>query len=183
MFIENSEELVQNKLLLLYIIDKTEKPLTNENITEFVLEKNYMNYFLIQQYLSELIKSNFIEYIKKEEDEIYILLSKGESTLSYFEDRISEKTKKEISDHFVQIKKDAKIETQITGEYFEKNKNEYIVSLKLLENDQTLFSLYIDVATVEQAEKICSTWKKNTEYIYKNLLNMLVDEKITLIED
>ena len=34
MFLENTEELAQNKLLLLYIINKSNRPLTNNEITE-----------------------------------------------------------------------------------------------------------------------------------------------------
>lgn len=64
MFLENTEELAQNKLLLLYIIDKSNSSLTNNELTELVLKNNYMNYFLVQQYLSELIESGFIEYKK-----------------------------------------------------------------------------------------------------------------------
>ena len=181
MFIENTEALAQNKLLLLYIIDKSEDSLTNDEITEFLLENNYMNYFLIQQYLSELIQSGFIEYINKKDKKIYILLNKGKITLSFFEDRISTKIKEEIDDKFVKIREDEKIATQIIGEYFQKGPNKYIVNLKLVENTETLFSLYLNVATVKQAEKICNTWKNNTEYIYKNLLNMLVDDEITSV--
>ena len=183
MFIENTEELAQNKLLLLYIIDKSENPLTNEGITEFVLDKNYMNYFLIQQYLSELIESDFIEYINKEDKRVYILLNKGEVALSYFQDRISNKVKGEISAKFGLIKDNERIATQVVSEYFKKSDNEYMVNLKLVENSETLLSLYLNVATVEQAKKICNTWKSKTEYIYKNLLNMLADENITSIED
>ena len=65
MFIENTEELAQNKLLLLYLIKSAATVFTNTEITEFVLEKNYMNFFLVQQYLSELVESNFIEIINK----------------------------------------------------------------------------------------------------------------------
>ena len=36
MLIENTEELAQNKLLLLYIIDRPQVPLSNSEITEFV---------------------------------------------------------------------------------------------------------------------------------------------------
>jgi predicted transcriptional regulator len=183
MFIENTEELAQNKLLLLYIMDKSENHLTNGEITEFVLEKNYMNYFLIQQYLSELMESNFIEYIDEEGKKVYMLLNKGKITLSYFEDRISANIKKDISDKFIQIKENEKKATQVIGEYFQKSPNEYIVNLKLIENTEKLFSLYLNVATIKQAEIICDTWKNNTEYIYKNLLNMLADDKITSIED
>ena len=183
MFIENTESLAQNKLLLLYIIDKSENSLTNEEITEFLLENNYMNYFLIQQYLSELIQSGFIEYINKKDKKIYILLNKGKITLSFFEDRISTKIKEEISDKFIKIKEDEKIATQVTGEYFQKCPDKYIVNLKLVENTETLFSLYLNVTTIKQAEKICNTWKDNTEFIYKNLLNMLADDKIISVED
>ncbi|NMB26441.1 MAG: DUF4364 family protein [Tissierellia bacterium] len=183
MFIENTESLAQNKLLLLYIIDKSENSLTNEEITEFLLENNYMNYFLIQQYLSELIQSGFIEYINKKDKKIYILLNKGKITLSFFEDRISTKIKEEISDKFIKIKEDEKIATQVTGEYFQKGPDKYIVNLKLVENTETLFSLYLNVTTIKQAEKICNTWKDNTEFIYKNLLNMLADDKIISVED
>ena len=70
MFIENTEELAQNKLLLLYVIKVSKTPFDNNRITEFMLEKNYMNYFLVQQYLSELINSNFIEVIKQDSEEI-----------------------------------------------------------------------------------------------------------------
>ena len=71
MFIENTEELAQSKLLLLFIIDKSNTPLSNEELTEFILEKNYMNYFLTHQYLSELVETGFIEY-REEDNKKYI---------------------------------------------------------------------------------------------------------------
>lgn len=183
MFIENTEELAQNKLLLLYIIDKSEKPLTNEEMTEFVLENNYMNYFLIQQYLSELISSNFIEYLTIEDKNVYKIMDKGKATLSYFEDRISKVIKEEITSKFIKIRENEKKATQVLCEYFKKNNSQLMVNLKLVENEETLFSLYLNVPTDKEADKICHTWKNNTEYIYKNILNILVDEKITSIED
>ena len=39
MFIENTEDLAQNKLLLLYIIDKSEKPLTSEKLQSLYWRK------------------------------------------------------------------------------------------------------------------------------------------------
>lgn len=183
MFAENTEELAQNKLLLLYMIDKSEKPLANKEITEFVLEKNYMNYFLIQQYLSELIQANFIEYLDRNNKDLYYILDKGKATLSYFEDRIPKKIKEEIINKFMELKGQEKKSTQILGDYYQKEDGQFMVNLKLVEKDEPLFSLYINVATIEQAKKICSTWEKNTEYIYKNMLNMLVGEKIASIEE
>lgn len=176
MFIENTEELAQNKLLLLYIIDKSEVPLTNAQITEFVLENNYMNYFLIQQFLSELVNSKFVEYSKKDVKECYTLLSKGKTTLNYFIDRIPESIKKDINDKFEVKKQEIKRETQIIGDYFKKSDTEYVVNLKLVENDVSLFSLYLNVVSSNQAKLICNNWKSNPNYVYQEILKTLIKE-------
>lgn len=182
MFIENTEELAQNKLLLLYVIKISKTPFDNNRITEFMLEKNYMNYFLVQQYLSELISSNFIEVISQNSEEIYSIVEKGEVALSYFEERIPDKVKTELNNQFIKVEKEEKIETEIITEYYEKENNQFVVNLKLVENEETLFSVYLDVATKKQADLICARWKENTEYIYQNIVNLLTDEKTTPLE-
>lgn len=101
MFSENTEELAQNKLLLLYLIKASPMKLSNAEITEFVLDKNYMNYFLIQQYLSELTESQLIQLVLEDSKEVYEILEKGELALEYFEDRISNKVKEEISQNLI----------------------------------------------------------------------------------
>ena len=51
---ENSLELAENKLLMLYILKSIKDPISNAQFTEIILENNFMNYFIFQQYLSEL---------------------------------------------------------------------------------------------------------------------------------
>ena len=58
-----------------------------------------------------------------------------------------------------------------------------MVTLKLIEKEQTILSIYLDIPSESQAKRICDTWKKNTEYIYKNLLNMLVGDNIISVDD
>lgn len=182
MFIENTEELAQSKLLLLYLIKHSNTSFTNSEITEFVLEKNYMNYFLVQQYLSELIESNFIETSKEDTRDVYLILEKGEIALSYFEERIPSRIKHELNVEFKEIIKKAKANAQVVTEFFEKDNNQFVVNLKLVENDETLFSLYLDVATKKQVDLICERWKENTESIYQNIVNLLTNEKTTPLE-
>lgn len=182
MFVENTEELAQSKLLLLFIIDKSNNTLSNEELTEFILEKNYMNYFLIQQYLSELVESDFIKYCEDEKRKTYKILDKGKTILSYFEDRLPIDIKNEISIKFSKVEEEKKLSTEVTGEYFKKDNGQYLVNLKLIENMETLFSLYLNVATEKQAKKFCETWKLNTEDIYIKVLNMLAEEDVISIE-
>ena len=181
MLFDNTQELAQNKLLLLYIINESYNPLSNEEITEIILEKDFMNYFLIQQYLSELAETNFITYEKDEDKKLYKILDKGKTTLYYFQDRLDDNLKNEISLKFNKVKEEEKSSTEIVSEYFKKDNNQYLVNLKLIENMETLFSLYIDVATEKQAKDLCEMWKTNTEHIYVKILNLLLDEDITSV--
>lgn len=182
MFIENTEELAQNKLLLLYIIKLSPNEFTKNDLTEFVLNKNYMNYFLIQQYLSELTDAGFIQFVKDNSEKTYKILEKGINTLSFFEDRISDKIKNELNSEFNKDKEEKKIETQIVSDYYPKENGQYVVNLKLVENEETLFSLYLDVANSKQAELICNNWKKNPDYVYQNIIQILINQESTPLE-
>ena len=174
MFVDNSEELAQNKLLLLYIIDKSPKPLTNAEITEFVLDNNYMNFFLVQQFLSELVETNFLKYSDENEKNYYILLNKGKLTLDYFDNRIPKDIKDDI-DKKLKIKKiEIMREKQIRGSYIKKNDKEYVVTLKLVEGDTTLFNIDLNVANINQAKLICDNWKKNPDSIYQDILDSII---------
>ncbi|MFA5577308.1 MAG: DUF4364 family protein [Tissierellaceae bacterium] len=172
MFIENTEELAQNKLLLLYIIES--ESFNNAELTEFLLKKNYMDYFSIQQYLSELINSNFIEKINADGNEIYSLMDKGEAALSYFKERIPLDIKDDLTGEFDDLKKKKKFDSQIVSECFPKENGQFVVNLKLVENEETLFSLYFDVTTKEEADQICNSWKTNTDAIYKGIIDILI---------
>lgn len=171
MLSENTEDIAQNKLLLLYIIKSSPKSYTNEELTEFILYKNYMNYFTIQQYISELIEGNFIT-INTEEN--YEILDKGKITLEYFNSKIPQNIIDDLEKEFKLKQIIEKKEAEIIGEYFKKENDQFMVNLKLVENGETLFSLYFEVPSVEQAEVICNKWKENTEKIYQSIINTLI---------
>ena len=175
MFTENTEELAQNKLLLLYIIKTATYSFTKEDLTEFILEKDYMNYFFIQQYILELLESGFIKADNQDEEK-FMLLEKGSLALDYFESKIPETLKEELDEIFQKEEKIKKQETQVVSEYFEKENNQFNVNLKLVENEDILFSLYLNVGTLEQAESICKIWKDEPDSVYQGIINMFIKE-------
>ncbi len=182
MFIENTEELAHNKLLLLYIISKSQEPMSNQEIVELVLKNNYMNYFLIQQYLSELNSSDFLEIKEINNKKTYNMLDKGKMTLRFFEDRINQTMRSELLAELGVSETDTVQESkELIGEYYSEGDNNFIVNLKLREGSITLFSLYLNLPNEEQAKEICDNWKKNPEYIYKNIINLVVGVDIAEI--
>lgn len=175
MFIENTNELAQHKLILLYILDKVDFPITNSEITQFVLENNNINYFLVQQYLSELVSSNLIQIITSDGNEYYELTKLGTDTLHYFMDRIPNTVKDKIDKKYEKKKEEKIKETQILGDYYKKNDSEYIVNLKVIENEINLFNLSLNVVSKKQAKMICNIWKSNPQFFYKKIFDLLTN--------
>lgn len=179
LFYDDTTELAQSKLLLLYILEKIDLPMDNSQITQFVLENNYMNYFLTQQYLSELIDSNFIEIVDNNNNikKFYTLSDTGKSALTYFDNRIPEKLKEEIDVKYKKKKKQLINETQILADYYKKTESQYIVELKVIERDIDLFNLALNVVSNKQAKQICDNWKKNPDQIYQKILHLLINKE------
>lgn len=158
-------ELAENKLLLLYIFCKVDKPISNSGITQIVLENNLINYFSLQQFLSELIESGLINDIKKNKQHMLSITQKGRDAFEFFNSRIPEK-KREIIDNYIKknisgIKKDFEISAD-----YEHDAGKYTVTLRMENGEETIIELKLSVDSDEKAKKICNQWKQDPEKFY-----------------
>jgi len=62
----DNETLAENKILILYILDKLYAPIDNSNLYRIILSTQDMNYFYYQQFLLDLIQLNYIKGYKKD---------------------------------------------------------------------------------------------------------------------
>ncbi|MDU2488980.1 MAG: DUF4364 family protein [Clostridium celatum] len=174
---ENSAELAENKLLVLYVIKSLRQAISKTQLTEIILENNFINYFTLQQYISELETAKFVEYIEKNDKKLITITTKGENVLSIFNDRISP-IKRDIIDNYISktidnIKKELTIHSDYT---IEKN-NSFIVDLKALEDETLLIDLKISVPTKKQATSLCNRWKENPSDIYTKIVQVLFSDE------
>ena len=174
---ETSAELAENKLLVLYVIKSLRQPISKTQLTEIILENNFINYFTLQQYISELEIAEFVEYIEKNNKKLITITTKGENVLSIFNDRISP-IKRDIIDNYISkaidnIKKELTIHSDYT---IEKN-NSFIVDLKALEDETLLIDLKISVPTKKQATSLCNRWKENPSDIYTKIVQVLFSDE------
>jgi len=173
---ENTTELAENKLLLLFVLEVLNRPISNTQLTELVLENNLINYFTLQQYISELDSSQFISYKDVNEKKLLIITKKGENVLSFFKDRISP-SKIAIVNSYLNDKLDLiKKELTVQSDYTLEKNSSFLVDLKALEDNSTLMELKISVPTKKQAISLCSRWQNNPSDIYTNIVNLLFSE-------
>ena len=75
------------KLIILYMLRNSSSPITNSEISEFILDREYTNYFHLQQALSELEETELIEKRTISNTSYYYLTEDGKNTLTYFENQ------------------------------------------------------------------------------------------------
>lgn len=174
---ENSAELAENKLLVLYVIKSLRQAISKTQLTEIILENNFINYFTLQQYISELEMAKFVEYIEKNDKKLLTITTKGENVLSIFNDRISP-IKRDIIDNYISKTIDnIKKELTIHSDYTIENNNSFIVDLKALEDETLLIDLKISVPTKKQATSLCNRWKENPSDIYTKIVQVLFSDE------
>ncbi|NLM05145.1 MAG: DUF4364 family protein [Clostridiales bacterium] len=172
MFVNTPEQLAENKLLLLYILSEFNMPLTNTQLTEFVLENDIMNYFMLQQFLSELNEADFIVGDMENPNQLISITKKGIITLNYFLNRISNSYQEKVTS-LVNLKKESlKPNTIIKSKYKTLLDNSYMVYLSIVENDIPIINLKFNIKDKEKAKYICKKWNEDALNISNNIFNL-----------
>ncbi len=170
---DNSLNLAENKLLLLHIIDKIGLPISNIQLTEIVLENNFINYFTLQEYIDELISSNLIIKVNQNDKDRLRISNKGKEVLSLFRNRLSAEDVNKL-DSYINVKMNLiKKEATISADYTIENGNSYVVSLGASENDIPLMEIKVTVASNKQARELCTKWKSNPSDLYTKIIKVL----------
>lgn len=172
-FITSQESLTLYKLIVLYMLDKVAFPLTQSQISEFVLDKGYTNYLTLQQVISELIENNLITAHTNLNRTQLTITREGKDSLGYFEGRIGDVIKKEIMEYFKENSMELKNEVSVVSNYYKSISGEYETILSAKEGDITLVEIKLSVPTPQIATSICDNWNKKNQEVYQMLTKML----------
>lgn len=164
----NMQELAQNKLVILYIVDKSLNSFTEDNLTSFILKNEVLNYFFYKQYLNELYDNNFLEI----KDNYLYLTEEALLTLNMFSDRIPENLKYSIDKEMADLKEPTDYENSIIATYKKENER-FFVNLAIIEFEVDIFNLKLEVPTELYAIDICERFKNNPEEFYMNVIGFL----------
>ncbi|HOB19195.1 MAG TPA: DUF4364 family protein [Candidatus Atribacteria bacterium] len=167
-------DLADNKLAILYFFDSLGIPLTNEQVTDFFVNKYLMNYFDLQQFLAELFETEHLCYMESRNSNFYSITERGKETLRLFSSRIDTYTRNMIEDFVLANRSRLKRESQLIADYKRLENNEYLAVLKVMEGTITLIELKLNLTTMEQAKSVCEKWKVKAPEVYKKIMESLI---------
>jgi len=162
------------KLIVLTMLDRVDFPLTNAQISDFILTKEYTNYFTLQQVLSELVETELSEVHTVRNSTYYHITEKGKETLNFFGHMVSAAIHEDIEKYFKDNAIALRDEMAVKADYFPNNQGEYSVRLRVMEKGSALIDMTLSVPTENQANSICDNWKKKNQKIYAYLMQELL---------
>lgn len=172
----NEETLAESKVLILYILNNIKKEITNNALYKIVLSVIDMNYFYFQQFLLDLVKSDFVISYEHDGNNMYLITDKGTRTLELTEDILPGILKLQVDTNLKYALDNVNEENSIVAEYTPINENYYTVTCKIMENNECLFEVKTFAGSREQAKQIVKNWKKHAVNMYPNLLEILTQD-------
>lgn len=172
----NPDTLMLYKLMILYTLSRVNFPLTNGQLTVFILEKGYTNYFNIQQVISQLLDDNFISVHTIRNSSLYRITESGLETLRLFDHMISQGIKDDIENYLKDNKYELREEVSTPADYYQIKKGEFGAHLSVIERSTPIIDLTLVVTTEEEAIKICNNWKDKCSDVYSYLMSSLLED-------
>lgn len=162
-----------NKLLVLYMLNRVSFPLTQAQIYDFLLERNYVNFMNLQRAITELVNTGFVTAQSRHNRTYLTITAEGQETLSFFKNRIDTSFKQEIDNFFSTNEYKLRNETSVYADYNKVISGEYEVHLTAKEKDVTVVEVTLSVPNEDTAEIVCSNWQKKNQDIYQYLTGQL----------
>ncbi len=172
-----SDTFMLYKLMILYILSRVNFPLTNAQLTAFILEKEYTNYFNIQRAISELIDDDLISTKTIRNSSLYRISESGTETLLFFDNMISAGIKEDIESYLHENRYELQEEVSTPAEFFQVKKGEFAAHLSVIERDTPIIDLTLVVTTEEEATRLCNNWREKSSDVYAYLMSSLLENK------
>ncbi|MCL2202576.1 MAG: DUF4364 family protein [Defluviitaleaceae bacterium] len=168
---------VENKLIILYLINRMVLPMSNGQITDILIGGELMDYYTLQQNLSEMVDIGLLESTQENAMDNnttrFTATEDGANTLEFFERRITLSTRQAINRYANENRQKIKKDYEKTATYFPDEENdEFRVKCGIYEDERALLELSIFVDTREQAKLIQSHWRTNPG-VYRKILEVL----------
>lgn len=171
-----AEPMTLYKLMNLYMLHQVNFPLTNAQLSNFFLDREYTTYFTLQQALNELLEAGLVKKETMRNSSRYEITKEGEETLEFFGKNISPAIISDMDEYLKQNRFRMRNEVGLISDFYKSTNQDYIVHCEVREGKAVLVNLDISVPDKEQAEIMCNHWKDRSQEIYAYVMKSLMSE-------
>ncbi len=162
------------KLIILYMLDSVDFSLTKTQIFDFMLDKEYTDYFKLQSIIYELTEDKLVDSEFKRNASYLEITDKGRETISSLNNLLSDSIKEELNSYLKDKELQLRNEVSIQANYYKSTVGEYVAELVAKEKNVELLNIKIAMPTEEAAVSICDNWEVKNQEIYAYLIESLL---------
>ena len=172
-FNSNAQTLAENKVLILYILNKIGKPISHNELLDLVISTSDMNYFYFEQFLLDLLENDYVSKQFKEDEEILSITQFGKEALDLTIDMLPGIVKLKIDSKFKESLDSIKDKNSAIAKYTQISPNDFVITFKIIENDEEIFNMTVHSGSKVIAKKMVDNWNNNPAEIYPMILELL----------
>ena len=162
----------KDKIIVLYIIKKLSKSVTNLQLVDLVLDATGIDYFTLQAILLELSNKGFISLFYEEEVRYYKITQEGENLLESLISIVPDFIISRVLDKVSEEEKEVKQKSVVFADYYPEGKDRYRVKCKISEGGKKAVELELMVNDKGQAIDICNKWYENPSKYYLEIIKL-----------
>ncbi len=180
MKLEFSNDDFETKLMLLYVLEQIEIPLTEQSILDICTTRNdWINYMECVSVFHDLLQSGFIYALDEESNKRcrFALTAKGRSALGIYYEEIKDSTREQISNFCKSNRMYFKRLQEYVADFSKAEDGSYLVVLRIIEtsSSEPMFEIKINLQTRAEAVKAVEIWTTKApsfyEFVYSNLIS------------
>lgn len=166
-----------NKLILLFVFDKMEVPLSENTILDMCCSSNdWIAYMDCKPIILQLIEDGFIyDANENEDDPLYTITPDGRMCLANFFVRIPTSTRESIALFVKNNRMKYRRRQDCVADYYMNKDGTYTVNLRIIEPAQPLLELKCVVPDRQTAKNIYKKWEEKAADVYALIYDNLVD--------
>ncbi len=176
-FSDPSADEMLNKLILLFVFDSMEVPMSESVILDICTSSNnWISYIDCKTLLPELVESSFIyEIVNDHTDPLYTITSEGRSCIGHFFQRIPQSLR-EIITNYVRVNRMRFKRKQEYETYYTQNLDGSVnVELKIVDPTKQVLKIEINVSDKQSAKSICSIWEEKAAQVYTAIFDIITE--------
>ena len=170
-------DLAENKVLILYLLNKLSDGIKSDNLYKIVSSANNINYFYFQELIADLMSANLICSFEQDEESFIKITTEGKNALELTKSLLPGLLKLKADTIFKEENSNIVEESSVVTEFIPKDENNYTITCKIVEQNETIFEVSVYAASREKAKQISDNWKSNATTLYPQILELLSNNK------
>ena len=164
-------------LLAYYLLNKIFDGIKNDNLYKIVSSSKDINYFYFQELIADLMSANLICSFEQDNESFIKITTDGKNALDLTKSLLPGLLKLKADTIFKEENSNIVEESSVVTEFIPKDENNYTITCKIVEQNETIFEVSVYAASRKKAKQISDNWKSNATILYPKILELLSNNK------